>query len=71
VKKEGISIGLHYIPLHFMTYYKQKYSLKVFDFPVALGVYQKVMSLPIYSSLGDEEVEYVCDIVTKVSRAHI
>jgi dTDP-4-amino-4,6-dideoxygalactose transaminase len=71
LKKEGISIGLHYIPLHFMTYYKQKYSLKVFDFPVALGVYQKVMSLPIYSSLGDEEVEYVCDIVTKVSRAHI
>ena len=71
LKKEGISIGLHYIPLHFMTYYKQKYSLKVFDFPTALGVYQKVMSLPIYSSLDDEEVEYICEAVTKVARAHI
>ena len=71
LKKEGVSVGLHYIPLHFMSYYKQKYGLKVFDFPVALGVYQRVMSLPIYSSLLDEEVEYICDTVTKVAQAHI
>ena len=71
LKKEGINIGLHYIPLHFMEYYKNKYELKVFDFPTALGVYQKVMSLPIYSTLTDEEVDYVCEIVTKVARAHI
>jgi dTDP-4-amino-4,6-dideoxygalactose transaminase len=71
LKKEGISIGLHYIPLHFMTYYKQKYSLKVFDFPTALGVYQQAMSLPIYSSLKDEEVEYICEAVKKVAQAHI
>ena len=71
LKKEGIDVGLHYIPLHFMTYYKQKYSLKVFDFPVALGIYQKVMSLPIYSSLKDEDVDYICEAVTKVAQAHI
>jgi len=71
LKKEGIHIGLHYIPLHFMEYYKKKYELKVFDFPTALGVYQKVMSLPIYSTLTDEEVDYICETVTKVARAHI
>jgi dTDP-4-amino-4,6-dideoxygalactose transaminase len=71
LKKEGISIGLHYIPLHFMTYYKQKYGLRVFDFPTALGIYQKVMSLPIYSSLDDEAVDYICEAVTKVAKAHI
>jgi len=71
LKKEGIQIGLHYIPLHFMTYYKRKYEIRVFDFPVALGVYQRVMSLPIYSSLKDEEVDYICDVVTKVAQVHI
>jgi len=71
LKKEGISVGLHYIPLHFMSYYKEKYGLKIFDFPNSLSIYQKVMSLPIYSSLSDEDVDYVCDIVTKVARAHI
>ncbi len=71
LKKEGIHIGLHYIPLHFMAYYKKKYELKVFDFPTALGVYQKVMSLPIYSSLTDEEVDYICATIQKVAKAHV
>lgn len=71
LKKEGINIGLHYIPLHFMSYYKKKYALKVYDFPIALGVYQRVMSLPIYSSLRDEEIDYICEAVTKVAQAHI
>jgi len=71
LKKEGINIGLHYIPLHFMRYYKQKYSLKVFDFPTALGVYQQAMSLPIYSSLEDDEVDYICEAVKKVAQVHI
>ena len=71
LKKEGIHIGLHYIPLHFMTYYKRKYEIRVYDFPVALGVYQKVMSLPIYSSLDDEEIDYICEVVTRVAQAHI
>ncbi len=71
LKKAGISIGLQYIPLHFMDYYKKKYSLRVFDFPVALGVYQKVMSLPVYSSLKDEEVDYICATIKKVAKAHV
>ncbi len=71
LKKEGINIGLQYIPLHFMDYYKKKYALKVFDFPVSLGVYQKVMSLPIYSSMTDEEVTYVCEAVKKVAKEHV
>lgn len=71
LKKEGISIGLHYIPLHFMDYYKKKYELKVFDFPTALGIYQKVMSLPIYSRLSDEDIDSICEAVKKVAQAHI
>ena len=71
LKKDGIDVGLHYIPLHLLDYYKKKYELKVFDFPVALGVYQKVMSLPLYSSLSDNEVEHICKTVKKVAKAHI
>ncbi len=71
LKKDGIHTGLHYIPLHFMDYYKKKYSLRVFDFPTALSTYQKVMSLPIYPAMSDEDVEYVCDSIIKVAKAHI
>jgi len=71
LKKEGVKISVHYMPLHLTEYYKQKYSMKVFDYSVALGCFQRVMSLPIYSALTDEEIVKVCDAVKKVANAHI
>ena len=71
LKERGIHCGLHYIPLHLMSYYKQKYSLRVNDFQTALQTYQQVLSLPIYNNMSDVEVEYVCDMVKEVAAKHI
>jgi len=71
LKKEGVNISVHYMPLHLTEYYKQKYSMKVFDYSVALGCFQRVMSLPIYASLTNEEVIRVCDAVKKVASEHV
>ncbi len=71
LKERGIHCGLHYIPLHLMSYYKQKYSLRVNDFQTALQTYQQVLSLPIYNNMTDVEVEYVCDMVKEVAAKHI
>ncbi len=71
LKKEGVNISVHYMPLHLTEYYKQKYSMKVFDYSVALGAFQRVMSLPIYPSMTDAEVMQVCEAVKKVADAHI
>ena len=65
LKKVGIECGLHYIPLHLLTYYKAKYSLKINNFPKALQSYQQVLSIPIYGSMSDKEVKYVCDKINK------
>lgn len=71
LKKRGINVGLHYIPLSLMDYYKKKYELKLLDFPSALGVYQRVMSLPIYYDLSDSDVNYICDAIKEVAAKHI
>jgi len=71
LKKEGVEVGLHYIPLHFLTYYKTKYLLKINNFPTALTCYQQVMSLPIYPSMTDKEVQYVIDKVKSVSSTRV
>jgi len=71
MKKEGILTGLHYIPLHLLTYYKSKYSLRVNDFPVALRTYQQVLSLPIYSSMSDKDVKFVCDKIKKIAASRV
>ncbi|CAA6819797.1 MAG: UDP-4-amino-4-deoxy-L-arabinose--oxoglutarate aminotransferase [uncultured Sulfurovum sp.] len=71
LKKEGVNISVHYMPLHLTEYYKQKYAMKVFDYSVALGCFQRVMSLPMYPSLSNDEVKRVCEAIKKVANAHI
>ncbi len=71
LKKQGVEVGVHYIPLHFLSYYKHKYSLKVNNFPVALTTYQQVMSLPIYPSMQDKEVQYVIDKIKSVASTRV
>ncbi|MEA3370286.1 MAG: DegT/DnrJ/EryC1/StrS aminotransferase family protein [Campylobacterota bacterium] len=71
LKKEGVGSGLHYIPLHLLTYYKAKYSLRVNDFPVALRAYQQVLSLPIYGAMDDKDVKTVIDKIKKIAKTRV
>ena len=71
LKEKGVHTGLHYIPLHLLSYYKQKYGLRVNDFSQALQTYQQVLSLPIYHNMSDADVQYVCEAVKEVAAAHI
>jgi len=71
LKEEGVGSGLHYIPLHLLSYYKTKYSLRVNDFPVALRSYQQVLSLPIYASMSDEDVASVIEKVKKIAKTRV
>jgi dTDP-4-amino-4,6-dideoxygalactose transaminase len=70
LKETGIEVGLQSIPLNFTQYYKDKYKLKVFDFPVALSSYQKMMSLPIYPQMSDADVQYVCETMRTIAASH-
>ncbi len=71
LREEGIGSGLHYIPLHLLTYYKAKYSLRVNDYPVALRAYQQVLSLPIYAAMEDKDVKTVIDKVKKIAKTRV
>ncbi len=63
--KEGIQTGLQYTPIHMLTYYKNKYNLKITSYPHGLKNYQQMLSIPIYSSLTDEEITYITDSIKK------
>jgi dTDP-4-amino-4,6-dideoxygalactose transaminase len=67
----GIECGLHYIPLHLLSYYKTKYSLRVNDFPVALRNYQQVLSIPNYAALSDDQVDEICDAILDVASTRV
>ncbi len=71
LKKAGVETGLHFIPLHLLTYYKSKYALKINNYPKALQSYQQVLSLPIYASMDDKEVKFVCDKIKQIAKTKV
>jgi dTDP-4-amino-4,6-dideoxygalactose transaminase len=71
LKESGINTSLHFIPIHLLSYYKQKYHLKVNDFPKALSNYQQILSLPIYAELKDNDVYYICEQVRDIAKHRV
>ncbi len=71
LKERGIYTSLHYIPMHLLSYYKQKYALRVNDFPKALSNYQQILSLPIYANLSDKDVQYICDHIKEIAKNRV
>ncbi|XPV70204.1 MAG: DegT/DnrJ/EryC1/StrS family aminotransferase [Halarcobacter sp.] len=67
LKERGIATGLNYIPLHLLTYYKTKYSIKITEFSSALSSYQQILSIPMYPGLTNDEVNYICDQIIDIA----
>ena len=59
----GIGTSVHFIPLHFHPYYRDKYGYLPGTFPVAEEVYRRSISLPLYPRMSDEDVERVITAV--------
>lgn len=59
MRANGIYVQVHYIPLHYMPYYKENFGYKEGDFPVAEDFYKREVSLPIYPTITDKELDYI------------
>ena len=53
MKKRGIVLNLHYIPVHTQPYY-QRLGFKQGDFPQSEKYYEEIFTLPLYYGLTDE-----------------
>ncbi len=59
MKAAGIGTSVHFIPLHIQPYWRDRYGFQPTDFPVALHTFERVVSLPIYPSMTDDDVARV------------
>ena len=59
----GIGCSVHYIPLHLQLYWRDRYGLQPAHFPHSQHAYERMLSLPIYTRMGDADVERVVDAV--------
>ncbi len=58
MEERGISTNVHYKPLPMLTAYKDL-GFNIDNYPNAYNLFKNEISLPIYSTLTDEEVEYI------------
>lgn len=61
---KGIATNVHYKPLPLLSAYKNR-GFDIKDYPNAFARYSNVITLPLYSTMTDEEIDYVIDSFKK------
>ena len=54
-----IGCSVHYLPLHLQPYWRDRYRLTAEQFPHSQHAYERMLSLPMYSRMGEVEVQRV------------
>ena len=66
LKKRGIGSSVHFIPLYRHPYYSKSYNLKTNNFPNSECVFPKLVSLPIWPGMAENQVDRVIETVISV-----
>lgn len=64
----GIGCSVHYIPLHLHPYWRDTYRLAPSMFPVSQRVYERTLSLPLYSKMTRDDADRVIEVVREALR---
>ena len=72
LKNRNIGSGLHYTAVHEFSFYAQTYKYKPGDFPEAHFVSERILSLPLFPTMTDQDqddaIEAVVDVCRKFAR---
>jgi len=66
LRAENIGVNVHYIPVHLHPYYRESFGYKGGEYPVAEAAYERLISLPIFHGMSDQDVQDVVMAVRKV-----
>jgi dTDP-4-amino-4,6-dideoxygalactose transaminase len=65
---QGIGCSVHYIPLHLQPYWRDTYKLTPDMFPVSQRIYERTLSLPLYTRMTQADVTRVAAAVKEALR---
>jgi dTDP-4-amino-4,6-dideoxygalactose transaminase len=68
LRERGIACSVHWRPLHLHPYYEDNFGWRPEDLPVATATWERLVSLPIFPGMRDEEIETVVENVRAVCR---
>jgi len=65
LRAENIGVNVHYVPVHLHPYYRDRFGYHGGEFPVAEDAYSRLISLPMFHSMTDQDV---LDVITAVKK---
>lgn len=57
LRDKNIGTSVHFRPIHLHSFYNKRFNKD--DFPIANKLYGRILSIPMFPSMEDEDVEYV------------
>jgi dTDP-4-amino-4,6-dideoxygalactose transaminase len=64
--RRNIGTGVHYLGVHLHPFYRDKYSLKDTDFPVATAISERTLSLPLSPKVTEHDQDDVVAALTEL-----
>lgn len=69
IQAENVGIGIHFRAIHLHPFYRNTYGFSAGTLPVAEDASQRILSLPLYPKMSEEDLEDVVEVVKKVLAA--
>ncbi|HEF8786682.1 TPA: DegT/DnrJ/EryC1/StrS family aminotransferase [Providencia alcalifaciens] len=66
MSKRDIGCSVHFIPLHRHPVWKEKYSLKAENFPIAEKAFNKIVSIPLYTAMTEDDQYRVINAIKEI-----
>lgn len=66
LNERNVGTSVHFIPVHYMSAYRDRFGYKEGDFPNTEKHFDRIISLPLYPTITDEETQYVIDAVADI-----
>ncbi len=70
LKDAGIGCSVHWRPLHLHPYYQSAFGWSREEFPVSTELWERLISLPIFPGMREEEVQFVIRTVQNLRVEH-
>ncbi len=70
LRERGVGCSVHWRPLHLHPYYAERFGWRADDFPTATSLWQRLVTLPLFPGMRDEEQRHVIDVVRDLCRSN-
>jgi perosamine synthetase len=68
LRESGVGCSVHWRPLHAHPYYQDRFAIAPSDYPVATAQFERLVSIPLSSTMSDADVDQVVAAVRDLTR---